>query len=325
MDSAGKVYFSNPVYFADAFNFLLYGGERVIDPGRLRELDTTEVTAVNGGNAKANVQKTRDLLRMWGAMEDDNAVYVMLGLELQGLVHYAMPVRSALYDAIGYANQVSNIARSYRKDAKEKKEGKEEEADVTVENGTVKIKLTDAEFLSGLRKGDRLVPIVTAVVHLGDEPWDGPRSLLEMLDVPDVRLRRFLNDYRLNLISPADMDEGEFDKFGTDLGDAMWLMKHKSSDGATLLESEKKDMKVSRETARFLNAAINLKIDYEEGRGGVDMSNAIERRYKEIEVTSAIKAFRRAGLSDEDIIQEVMSLCDVSREYVLGLLAQKQE
>ena len=321
MDSAGKVYFSNPVYFADAFNFLLYGGERVIDPGRLRELDTTEVTAVNGGNAKANVQKTRDLLRMWGAMEDDNAVYVMLGLELQGLVHYAMPVRSALYDAIGYANQVSNIARSYRKDSREKKE----EADVTVEDGTVKIKLTDAEFLSGLRKGDRLVPIVTAVVHLGDEPWDGPRSLLDMLDLPDGRLRRFLNDYRLNLISPADMDEGEFDKFGTDLGDAMWLMKHKSSDGATLLEIEKKNMKVSPETARFLNAAINLKINYEEERGGVNMSNAIERRYKEEKVTGAIDAFRKVGVSDDDIIDEIMSLYDVSREYVLALLAQKQE
>ena len=321
MDSAGKVYFSNPVYFADAFNFLLYGGERVIDPGRLRELDTTEVTAVNGGNAKANVQKTRDLLRMWGAMEDDNAVYVMLGLELQGLVHYAMPVRSALYDAIGYANQVSNIARSYKKDSREKKE----EADVTVEGTTVRIKLTDAEFLSGLRKGDRLVPIVTAVVHLGDKPWDGPRSLLDMLDVPDVRLLQFLSDYRLNLISPADMAEGEFDKFGTDLGDAMWLMKHKSSDGATLLESEKKDMKVSRETARFLNAAINLKIDYEEEQGDVDMCNSFQRRYKEKEVTGAIKAFRYDGASDEEIVERVTKLCDVDREYVLALLAQKQE
>ena len=321
MDSAGKVYFSNPVYFADAFNFLLYGGERVIDPGRLRELDTTEVTAVNGGNAKANVQKTRDLLRMWGAMEDDNAVYVMLGLELQGLVHYAMPVRSALYDAIGYANQVSNIARSYRKDSREKKE----EADVTVEDGTVRIKLTDAEFLSGLRKGDRLVPIVTAVVHLGDEPWDGPRSLLDMLDVPDVRLRRFLSDYRLNLISPAEMEEGEFDKFGTDLGDAMWLMKHKSSDGATLLESEKKNMKVSPETARFLNAAINLKIDYEEEQGDVDMCNSFQRRYKEEKVKGAIELSRFDGASDEEIIEKLTKLFGVSREYVLALLAQKQE
>ena len=321
MDSAGKIYFSNPVYFADAFNFLLYGGERVIDPGRLRELDTTEVTAINGGNAKANVQKTRDLLRMWGAMEDDNAVYVMLGLELQGLVHYAMPVRSALYDAIGYANQVSNIARSYRKDSREKKE----EADVTVEDGTVKIKLTDAEFLSGLRKGDRLVPIVTAVVHLGDEPWDGPRSLLEMLDVPDVRLRRFLNDYRLNLISPAEMEEEEFDKFGTDLGDALRFCKHRSSDLDKLIQSKQGGWTVDRETARFLNAAINLRIDYEEERGGVNMSNAIERRYKEKEVTGAIDAYRDAGFSDEEIIERVTRRLDVSREYVLALLAQKQE
>jgi hypothetical protein len=320
LDSAGQIYFSNPVYFADAFNFLLYGGERVIDPGRLRELDTTEVTAVNGGNAKANVQKTRDLLRMWGAMEDDNAVYVMLGLELQGLVHYAMPVRSALYDAIGYANQVSNIARSYRKDAREK-----EEADVTVENGTVKIKLTDAEFLSGLRKGDKLVPIVTAVVHLGDKPWDGPRSLLDMLDLPDGRLRRFLNDYRLNLISPAEMDEGEFDKFGTDLGDALRFCKHRSSDLDKLIQSKQGGWTVDRETARFLNAAINLKIDYEEERGGVNMSNAIERRYKEKEVTGAIDAYRDAGFSDEEIIERVTMRLDVDREYVLALLAQKQE
>ena len=121
------------------------------------------------------------------------------------------------------------------------------------------------------------------------------------------------------------MDEGEFDKFGTDLGDAMWLMKHKSSDGATLLESEKKDMKVSPETARFLNAAINLKIDYEEEQGDVDMCNSFQRRYKEKEVTGAIDAYRDAGFSDEEIIERVTRRLDVDREYVLALLAQKQE
>ena len=55
------------------------------------------------------------------------------------------------------------------------------------------------------------------------------------------------------------------------------------------------------------------------------MSNAIERRYKEEKVTGAIDAFRKVGVSDDDIIDEIMSLYDVSREYVLALLAQKQE
>ena len=121
------------------------------------------------------------------------------------------------------------------------------------------------------------------------------------------------------------MAEGEFDKFGTDLGDALRFCKHRSSDLDKLIQSKQGGWTVDRETARFLNAAINLKIDYEEERGGVNMSNAIERRYKEEKVTGAIDAFRKVGVSDDDIIDEIMSLYDVSREYVLGLLAQKQE
>ena len=32
MDTEGKQYLSNPVFFADAFNYLLYDGEQVIKP-----------------------------------------------------------------------------------------------------------------------------------------------------------------------------------------------------------------------------------------------------------------------------------------------------
>ena len=121
------------------------------------------------------------------------------------------------------------------------------------------------------------------------------------------------------------MEEGEFDKFDTDLGDALRFCKHRSSDLDKLIQSKQGGWTVDRETARFLNAAINLKIDYEEERGGVNMSNAIERRYKEKEVTGAIDAYRDAGFSDEEIIERVTRRLDVSREYVLALLAQKQE
>ena len=44
IDTEGKQYLSNPVFFADAFNYLLYDGEQVINPEELRELDTTELT-----------------------------------------------------------------------------------------------------------------------------------------------------------------------------------------------------------------------------------------------------------------------------------------
>ena len=105
---------------------------------------------------------------------------------------------------------MTEIRRSYRQDSVD------QEGEITVDNGVLKIKLTSEEFLSGLRKEDKLIPIITAVVYFGEKPWDGPGSLFEMLDVRDERLYRFLSDYKLNLISPADMDEDAFVKFHTD-------------------------------------------------------------------------------------------------------------
>ena len=55
------------------------------------------------------------------------------------------------------------------------------------------------------------------------------------------------------------------------------------------------------------------------------MCNSFQRRYKEEKVKGAIDAYRDAGFSDEEIIERVTRRLDVSREYVLALLAQKQE
>ena len=57
----------------------------------------------------------------------------------------------------------------------------------------------------------------------------------------------------------------------------------------------------------------------------MDMCNSFQRRYKQEEVTGAVEAYRDAGFSDEEIAERVTRLCDVGREYVLALLAQKQE
>ena len=319
IDVEGKQYLSNTVLFADAFNFLLYDGEEVIKPSDLRELDTTELSVPYGNNARVPVQKYRDILKIWNAMMDDRAIYVILGAELQDKVHYGMPVKDGLYDMLGYSKQIAEIKRSYRKDTDQA----DDEGELTVEDNVVKIKLTSEEFLSGLRKDDKLMPIITAVVYLGEEPWDGPRSLFDMLDVQDERLYRFLNDYKLNLISPADMADEEFQKFHTDLGFAMKLIKHQSTDADEVIMKEG-NRKVSTDTAYFLNAAIKLGLEFEEEEGGVIMCKAIENKEKRDKVTGAIQGMRLVGASDEDIITKIVNHFGVSKEYVLALLAPQK-
>lgn len=315
IDTEGKKYLSDNEKFADAFNYLVYGGEQIIKADELREIDTTELALPYGNNAKAPVQKYRDILKLWNAMMDDNAIYVIMGVELQDKVHYGMPVKNGLYDMLGYSKQIEEIRRSYRKQSVKN----DSDAEIAAEDGMVKIKLTSEEFLSGLRKDDKLIPIITAVVYLGDAPWGGPRSLHDMLVFKSDAIRRLVPDYQINLISPVDMDDKEFLKFHTDFGFAMEVIKHQSSDADEVI-GRTNHRKIDRDTALFLNSAVKLNLEYDEETGGVDMCLAMERKQKRDEITGAIKLMKYQGASENDIIKEMMEMFNVTKDYVLQLL-----
>ena len=42
-DTVTKAYMEENTVFADAFNYLIYGGKAVVNPAQLQELDTTEI------------------------------------------------------------------------------------------------------------------------------------------------------------------------------------------------------------------------------------------------------------------------------------------
>ncbi len=227
-----------------------------------------------------------------------------------------MPVKDGLYDMLGYSKQIAEIKRSYRKDSTD-------EGEITVENGVLKIKLTREEFLSGLRKDDKLIPIITAVVYFGDEPWDGPRSLYDMMTIPNEAMKKFIPNYWINLISPADMDDDEFGKFRTHFGLAMKVIKHQSDDADQVIMATG-HQKIDRETAEFLNKVVNLKLEYEEGSGGVDMCLAMEKKEKKDKITGMIQGMQLMGASENDIINRIIETYNVTREYVLALLTPQK-
>lgn len=114
-DTVTKDYVKNTKVFADLFNFLLYDGRQVINPDRLRELDSTAIALPFGDDGTVfPVQKFRDELKYLSAMEDETAAYLVLGVESQSEVNYAMPVKNMLYDALQYSGQVTSAARSRR-------------------------------------------------------------------------------------------------------------------------------------------------------------------------------------------------------------------
>ena len=250
IDTEAKAYLSDKKRFADAFNFSVYDGDEVIRADDLKELDTAAIALPYGVDAKAAVQKYRDLLKLYTAMQDGRAIYLILGLEVQSLVHYAMPVRNMLYDALNYARQVTEATASYRKEKKER---------------ASKANLTREEYLSGFCKEDRLMPVITLTLCLSAEPWDGPKSIHEMLVTEDKRLLRFVPDYKLNLLTPADIAEADFAKFRTGLGAVMQFAKHQSDKDASWMEGNKRFERMDIDTASLIKTVTGANIPIEEG------------------------------------------------------------
>ena len=262
-DAETKAYMENSVHFADAFNYLIYGGKAVIQPSELKPLDVTEIAFPYGNEAREPVQKYRDVLKLWHVMRDEKAVYAVLGVENQSHIHYAMPVRCGLYDFLNYAEQVEQAGKSYRKNP------------AVGESGS---RLTGAEFLSGFRKKDRLLPVITLVIYFGDLEWDGPVSLREMLNVEDENLLRFIPDYRLNLIVPSRMNDADFLRFQTDLGKVLEYIKY-SGDQDKLQELVHRDDRyrnVETDSANLINLVTGSKLQLSVKEDRTDMCKAIE-------------------------------------------------
>lgn len=55
------------------------------------------------------------------------------------------------------------------------------------------------EFLSNLKKTDRLHPVISLCVYYGEKEWDGPFCLTDLLEIPE-KLKPLVSDYRMNLL-----------------------------------------------------------------------------------------------------------------------------
>ena len=63
-DTVTKAYMKENTVFADAFNYLIYGGKAVVDPAQLQELDTTEI-ALPFGAQDENGNQTADAVQKY--------------------------------------------------------------------------------------------------------------------------------------------------------------------------------------------------------------------------------------------------------------------
>lgn len=122
-------------------------GRKCIDPESLSEQDADFSVNVFTKEFQKTLNRTRDVIKM----SSENACYQILAIENQQAIHYAMPLRCMIYDGLVYLNQVTDLTARNR------------------EMGSLK---RSEEFLSGLKKTDRLIPCCTIVLYYGEKEWE---------------------------------------------------------------------------------------------------------------------------------------------------------
>lgn len=171
--------------FSDIVNVLVYQGESVVKPENLRDGPTASMYKTIYGRLR---QKNRDVLKF--DMEHGVEVRVY-GLENQSKSSNIMPVRVMGYDFSSYDRDI------LRKKAENKAAGHE------------------ADYAAELWPEQKLCPVVTLVLYFGTEPWSGPTSLVDMLDLPE-NLKDYVSDYHINLVQVAFLEDEVISKFQSD-------------------------------------------------------------------------------------------------------------
>ncbi len=183
-DESLKDFFEDREVFAAVFNeFLFHDGDLHVSPETLEEADTAYTEAVEVEEVKIEkVNKYRDIIR-----RSSIGQLVILGIEDQNAIHYAMPVRKMLYDALSYSAELASIVPTGEK-----------------------IRWTVDERLSKVSKGTTITPTITIVFYTGEKSWDGPRSLSDM--IPKYKkFSPYVPDYPLFLIDVGHDDTLKFE------------------------------------------------------------------------------------------------------------------
>ena len=283
-DSALKDFFKNNETFAALFNGFFFDNETIIKAAELEPDDTAyaESLKIHNGKQKYKVEKVnkyRDNIR-----RTKLGYLVILGIEDQSKVHYSMPIRKMLYDALEYSSELSTIG-----------------------NNQNKTEWTVDERLSGIKKDTKITPIVTVVFYTGEDPWDGPNSLHAMMNMDD-KISPFVPDYPLYVI---DIGHDEDLSFNNKTLDELRLVLHSIYSYTADTDTSIVDNSTLA-LAGILSGDANLYYTAVDSKGGEQpLCRALAERDEKLlaaerERTNALIAEKNQMLADKD--NEILKL-----------------
>ena len=304
-DTVLKNYWRNNEQFADLFNAVLFDGEQVIRPEELEDADTEESSILEHKEYAESIQASRDNIKISKRSTVHGVEYVLLGNESQQHIHYATPMRVMGYDYGTYKKQYDSNSKKYK-----------------TSDG-----MNEDEYLSGMKKTDKFIPVITVVIYYGDKVWDGATTLHGMLDIPE-KIVRYVNDYKILLVEARQNDLVLHNMNNVDLFNLLEIIL---DDRMPKYEAKKRaiqygeEHQVDKSVVMTVAGATNSKIDYNAfEKGEVTMCTLFDEIAKENEIKGRAKEIVETryefDFSENDILVRLQRKLDITLQQAQGYL-----
>lgn len=132
-------------------------------------------------------------------------------------------------------------------------------------------------------KEDKIIPVITVVLYFGEKPWDGPRSLKDMMGWKGEEAESYIQDYKMNLLIPSEMKDAEIETLQSSLREVFYFLKY-AGDWKKLekiLDKNERFRSLEKEAAVVISTLTNTEIKIKESEEKQDMCEAIEQMKQE--------------------------------------------
>lgn len=317
-----KAFWRDNDRFADLFNATVFEGNQVLRPEMLQEADTdVSGTIRTVSSDEISLNRNRDVIKKTAM----GVEFAILAVESQMKIHYAAPLRTMLYDGLGYQKEYSEIAK--RNKEKMRESGGESEQNKKEKQ---KRRMTSDEFLSKMRKEDRLHPIITIVVCYSEDIWDGPVCLKDMIvDMPE-QIEKVFSDYKMNLVQIRD--SGQYIFHNEDVKNLFEVSRLIYEENFQKLEMEYENKRLNGEMIRLIGKITGTDVldEFEEDEEveGSKMCRALENlkesgrvegelnKIKE-QITKKIAKGKTAEMIAEELEEEITVIRKLIKEMNL--------
>ncbi len=310
-----KRFCSDKIRFADLVNGVYFQGRSVIHSEDLTDSSESYAQPMDqsGQEAREYLERLRDIKML----HQSGSTIRILAVENQSYIDYGMPFRCMEYDAMEYRKQMKDIKQ---------------------QNFLEKKLSTNHEWMCGLKKTDRLWPVYTLCLYLGEEPWDGPRSLRDMMDFGDDTgdMSEQFADYPFRLYCVNE--EHDFSVFHTQLRSVFELLPLRKDKKRLLMKLTEDEAysHMDEDSLEFLSVLMdNPAIWKNRNKYKKSMMNSSNNEQEEYDMCQAIRELiedgKQEGIKEGRIdalkhsVENLMKSLSISLEKACKLLGSSQE